>query len=641
MAPNEDREERRRMRQRGAGTSGITGLNFGFTFGAPATARRSTPRRTPRALPNQPTSQRTPLPIQRSSRRSSSKKATPSSQASRRASGAQKGSGSRRTPRGRTTSADVQPQSEGSSSLAKTSLAPAIPQDNVTTPTTGLSGRKRKRATPVLEAPQEDDEDELEQNDEAYNMSSVRSTRVESVQWPDLSNKRTTPSIMLEEAQDELDSHDGSHVLSSAKTPGRRGLLIPETSLGAQERQLASPVEAAKKRPGRPRKSSGNAWGLLEEAPATAVIRKKRGRPAKAPPAQRDQEAEQSALSIPSFERPARPEPEISSDEAGESHDELGEESSLRATNDTRRQSRRSLHQAEFEDSEEEYDPSREPSPERPPVNKPAATKQRGRPAKPKTQAARSAETQPKRKRARNDETGEVRTIPITIYRLSKAPQLAEDEGEDELANPRFQNPVRVPGVNAVDVLAEFMSEKMEDISARLQEAVANETDKAQRSKLKRQANTVGEFGRELDSQLLHLREATYAGDSLKARLKTTRKRREMLTQEFLDIRKERDEIALKMDAVRQKHEEAEVARKRDQNLNAAIFDIELAVQRGKQKAEREGTQDETPEMPLDWILDDVAGTVSSSGNGGGLLQKVKGFNAFLEHAAGVLEGRA
>ena len=92
------------------------------------------------------------------------------------------------------------------------------------------------------------------------------------------------------------------------------------------------------------------------------------------------------------------------------------------------------------------------------------------------------------------------------------------------------------------------------------------------------------------------------------------------LTQEFLDIRKERDDIALRMDAVRQQHEEAETKRQSEEDLNAAIFDIELAVQRGKQKAEREDRQDEAPEMPLHWLLDDVAASVSTSGSGGGLL---------------------
>ncbi|KAK7544488.1 uncharacterized protein J3D65DRAFT_609740 [Phyllosticta citribraziliensis] len=635
------------MRQRGAGTSGITGLNFGFTFGASATARQPTPRRTPRALPNQPNAQRTPLPIRRSSRRSSSKKATPSSQVSQRTSGSQNGSASRRTPRQRPASADARPQDEGSSSRANASLASNIAGDNVTTPTTVLSGRKRKRPSPVLEAPQENDEDELEQNDEAYTMSSVKSSRIESVQRPDPTRRRTTPSAMLEEAQDELDSHDGSHVLSSAKASGQTRSFIPETGLGGKAQQIVSPIVAAKKRPGRPRKSSGDAPALLGAAPSSTVVQKKRGRPPKAPPAQQDQDAAQSASKPLSAKKSAQrniSEPETFFDEADEGQDNLGEGISLgdidaKAANGTRRVSRRSLNQAEFEDSEEEYDPSKEPSPERPPANKPIKPKRRGR--KPKAPTSRSSEAQPKRQRARDEEAGETSTIPITIYRLSKAPRLTGNEGEDELANPRLEIPVRVPGVNAVDVLAEFMGEKMEDISARLREAVADEADKALRSKLKRQVNTVEEFGRELDSQLLHLREATYAGESLKARLKTTRKRREALTQEFLDIRKERDEIALRTDAVRRKYEEAEMARKRDQDLNAAIFDIELAVQRGKQNAERQGRQDEAPEMPLDWILDEVAGTVSLSGNGGGLLHKVKDFNAFLEQAAGVLEGRA
>ncbi|KAK8253216.1 hypothetical protein HDK77DRAFT_437766 [Phyllosticta capitalensis] len=653
MATN-DREERRRMRQRGAGTSGITGLNFGFTFGASASTRQPTPRRTPRAPSNPQTSQRTPQPIPRSSRRSSSKKATPASRSSQRAPGSQKGSSSRKTPRGRSASADIRPQdgSSSSRSAASARLPPVVPETDVATPTIASSGRKRKRATPVLEAPQEEEEDDLEQNDEAYQMSSVKSNRVQSAQRLGSAGRQITPSAMMDEPQDELASHDGSHVLSSAKSGRAPGSSNLESTVNGAGQHIASPLETVKRQRGRPRKSSGNASALLDEAPSSAAAPKKRGRPPKTQAAQKGgQETAATVTPLPA-KRSARrniPEPEVLTEEGDESLDELGEEShsDLARSGEIRvgdaerppRASRPSFHQ---EEPEEDYAPSREPSPERPTSNKAAQAKQVGRPAKPKPQKARSIKTKAKRKRTSEGETGEIRTIPITVYRLSKAPPSVEEDGEDDLANPRLQAPIgRVPGVNAVDVLAEFMSEKMEDISTKLRDGIADEADKAQRSKLKRRTNTIEEFARELDSQLLQLREATYAGESLKARLKSTRKRREALTQEFLDIRKERDDIALRMDAVRQQHEEAETKRQSEEDLNAAIFDIELAVQRGKQKAEREDRQDEAPEMPLHWLLDDVAASVSTSGSGGGLLQKVKGFNVFLEQVAGVLEGRA
>ncbi len=79
-------------------------------------------------------------------------------------------------------------------------------------------------------------------------------------------------------------------------------------------------------------------------------------------------------------------------------------------------------------------------------------------------------------------------------------------------------------------------------------------------------------------------------------------------------------------------------------DLNTALHDIELAVERGRtqQQAQTDThSGDGVIAGGLELRLQTVAATASSSSSGGGLLNQVKQFNAFLENAATALEGRA
>lgn len=78
-------------------------------------------------------------------------------------------------------------------------------------------------------------------------------------------------------------------------------------------------------------------------------------------------------------------------------------------------------------------------------------------------------------------------------------------------------------------------------------------------------------------------------------------------------------------------------------DLNTALHDIELAVERGRiqQQAQADTSRgNSTIGGGLELRLQTVAATASSSSSGGGLLTQVKQFNAFLENAATLLEGK-
>ena len=77
-------------------------------------------------------------------------------------------------------------------------------------------------------------------------------------------------------------------------------------------------------------------------------------------------------------------------------------------------------------------------------------------------------------------------------------------------------------------------------------------------------------------------------------------------------------------------------------SLNTAFHDIEVAVERGQARQQKQGGQDGGMGefSNLEARLINVAADVSSTSDMGSFLGRVKEFCAFLERAAAVLEGR-
>jgi hypothetical protein len=131
------------------------------------------------------------------------------------------------------------------------------------------------------------------------------------------------------------------------------------------------------------------------------------------------------------------------------------------------------------------------------------------------------------------------------------------------------------------------------------------------------------------------------------------------LREEILRIRAEREQVALKMDEIRIRHENETkkaqvrflalrgdtiivaltvltVSEQERDALNTTVHDIELATDLGR-SAQINDTQEKTG---TEVLLKRVADQVSNKSDSGGILKQIKEFNAFLERAALVLESR-
>lgn len=127
---------------------------------------------------------------------------------------------------------------------------------------------------------------------------------------------------------------------------------------------------------------------------------------------------------------------------------------------------------------------------------------------------------------------------------------------------------------------------------------------------------------------------------ALSTRLKHANKERIALREELLDLRRERETIALRTDEIRRSHAKASKAAQEDNDLNTMLHDIELAVQRGRAQQDNGSDEGNRNGNGLEVLIQDVVATVSSA-KGPGLLDRVKGFNAYLERAVSAMNARA
>jgi len=71
------------------------------------------------------------------------------------------------------------------------------------------------------------------------------------------------------------------------------------------------------------------------------------------------------------------------------------------------------------------------------------------------------------------------------------------------------------------------------------------------------------------------------------------------------------------------------------------MHDIDLAVERGQSAPELTAAELKTAELAnLELLMSQVSDLACTQSDAGGALKQIKGFNAFLERAAMLLEGR-
>lgn len=178
------------------------------------------------------------------------------------------------------------------------------------------------------------------------------------------------------------------------------------------------------------------------------------------------------------------------------------------------------------------------------------------------------AETRPTRKKTRQPR-GDM--VPVTVHRLANVTALgaapesmelsSDEESADELSTRQKTKLPNRGGVNPADVLSQICRETLEKTLTTLKNGIANESNAARRSEWTRKKKVVEAYGSELEGRLFELSEILDSNFILGVQLRKSKREMMDLRSRLHQVRKERESVALQMDAVRRKHAEEEDAR--------------------------------------------------------------------------------
>ncbi|KIX00166.1 uncharacterized protein Z518_10303 [Rhinocladiella mackenziei CBS 650.93] len=295
------------------------------------------------------------------------------------------------------------------------------------------------------------------------------------------------------------------------------------------------------------------------------------------------------------------------SSRAGSTHNE---------TDDAESDGQRSPREAEDED--ETYIQESSPEPQTPANALKASQRSRHRTASDgKTRAPKHRESKP--------------TFPILTHRLTNIPTLptitedSEDKGHDRpdgASNLHYDR----SQPNAVDVLAQICRETIETMIERL----SHNGQPSERQTLKIKRDALEAFARDIDDDFFEMSEAVENRINLEGQVRKSKREKSALQTEWIELRKERERIALKCDAVRRRHWESEEDAREKWNLSEAARRVEIEMERDDQD-DHEG---------IEYLLRSVVGDVSNVSDQGGILDRIRSFNAQLESMALFLEGK-
>ncbi|EPS30265.1 hypothetical protein PDE_05216 [Penicillium oxalicum 114-2] len=233
-------------------------------------------------------------------------------------------------------------------------------------------------------------------------------------------------------------------------------------------------------------------------------------------------------------------------------------------------------------------------------------------------------------------------TVPVTVHRLVNAAALgapettAEGSAEDASSRAHVKLPAR-GGVNAADVLGQICRETLEKTLEKLGAGIENEDNAQKRAEWSRKRKAVEEFGTELDNRLMDISEVLDSNFALATQLRKAKRDMMDLRNHLYQVRKEREIVAIQMDAVRAKHMEEENAQSARNTINNSLHSLDMALDRSQTRAE---SGDGTSSSDLEFMLRTVADNVSCRAPGaqGGLLNQIRAFNHQLEATARRLE---
>ena len=209
-----------------------------------------------------------------------------------------------------------------------------------------------------------------------------------------------------------------------------------------------------------------------------------------------------------------------------------------------------------------------------------------------------------------------------TIHEFGES-ELDTDEERDQDAEQRaiFDR----PNPNVVDVLGQYCRETVQSAIERLSMGAASN-----RAERKRKRTALEAVGHELNDRLFEMSAAVENRIQLERRTRKAQRVKLELQAQWLEIRKQREAIALRCDEVRQQNWQREKDREEKWAISEAAHKLELEAARTEFHEEDS----------LEYLLRTVADDVSDTSGPGGLLDRIKTFNGRLERMAGVLENR-
>ncbi|KAI2471396.1 hypothetical protein F4781DRAFT_387510 [Annulohypoxylon bovei var. microspora] len=239
---------------------------------------------------------------------------------------------------------------------------------------------------------------------------------------------------------------------------------------------------------------------------------------------------------------------------------------------------------------------------------------------------------------ARRRSDGEA--IPIIVQRYTKRMHTNEDDTDADILNAEIPFANR-GGVNVIDVLSQICDEVIDSSLEKLHEAAVNAKEAVTKREFRTKLRALEAFQEELRTRLLEHTIALDTMHALKKRVRSVQKEKLTLRTEIMRIRAEREQVALKMDAVRIRHETANRESLHQLGLSSVMDDIELAIENGRSAPDLNPKENKAAELSnLELLISRVVGQASATSDGGGNLKQIKDFNAFLERAAAILERR-
>ncbi|KIW17411.1 hypothetical protein PV08_04605 [Exophiala spinifera] len=681
---NNDRQERQQMRQRGAASRKIDNVDFGLSFPNSARSRRSTTR-TPQS--RQSASRQPSVTPARTSRRSREPSTAPASRQTPSGTEWQRGpasaSSEHSSKRRRISQATETPAQETSTPTlgatrsttrrqTRNMTFPIAEDRGVHEPPEAVRGEvlvPRPRSVSPLFVPRRDAEKENDAPDLAVSAKTSNSNASRRT-----SRRRTRPSILLEGNTDstpvvlEEPGRDSPAIEAGTVSTYAEGVDTEQLSV---ERSLISSATGADLDPALPAEEDDVSTQQLEGShieldvadisnadyaiprpqgtkdaaqetteshsqddhapilPAKKAGRKRRSlnlvrkkRPSTTRSHRLTQADQNLTFNKPSHVGISMP-PSTPSLFAQPSPNTSRTHREVPTLDETPASPRRNLAHQEAAEEEEDntYAPESSVEPETP------APLRRG----PRKERKQSSQTQDQDRPQQQKNTKP--TFPILTHRLintSKLPTISEEEEADDDPGEKdgLVGTTSISAdrsrVNAVDVLAQICRETIENMIERLS------SDRDRSSKLlKTKRSALEAFGRDLDDELFDMSEALENRISLEARVRKSRRDKAALQAEWLEVRKERERIALKCDAVRKRNWESEAEARRKWHLSEAARRAELELDQNTP----DGEDDD-----MEFMLRSVVNEVSCISDRGGTLERVRSFNAQLESLATFLE---